>query len=411
MPRVLRIVNRFNLGGPTFNAAYLTKYLTPDFETLLIGGLKDEEEDCSEFILESLGVNYQVVPEMRRAVNFRDDRKAFRIIKDIIRDFKPDIVHTHASKAGALGRIAAKQLKVPVTVHTFHGHVFHSYFGMMKTEMYKAVERYLAKGTSKIIAISNSQKRELVQRYSICIEDKIEVIRLGFELIKFKEDQSQKRELFRNYYGVEEDEIAIGIIGRVAPIKNHHLFIESMTRVISKSEKKIKVFIIGDGDQKHEIIDTLRSRNIGCSATDYDLSFDKSLRSANSRAGDSNNTSFTFTSWIRSIDYAYAGLDIVALTSMNEGTPVSLIEAQASGTAIVSTDVGGVSEVMDDQKSGLLCESNPKAISDAILTLINDPDLRESMGIYGAHKAHSEYTYIRLVKEMNSLYCNLLNQV
>jgi len=239
MPRVLRIINRFNLGGPTFNAAYLTKYLEPDFETLLIGGLKDAKEDSSEFIVKDLGINHLIIPEMRRAVDFQNDRKAFNSIKAIIREFKPDIVHTHASKAGALGRMAAKQLKVPVTVHTFHGHVFHSYFGMIKTNIYKTVERYLASSTTKIIAISNSQKRELIEDHRICKDDKIEVIPLGFDLVKFNENQPHKREAFRNYYGVADNEIAIGIIGRIAPIKNHHLFIESLVRVISKTDKKI----------------------------------------------------------------------------------------------------------------------------------------------------------------------------
>ena len=291
MPRILRIINRFNLGGPTFNAAYLTKYLEPDFETLLIGGRKDDKEDSSEFIIENLGINHRLIPEMRRAVDFRNDRKALKSIKEIICEFKPDIVHTHASKAGALGRIAATQLKVPVIVHTFHGNVFHSYFGIIKTNIYKAIERYLAHNTTKIIAISNSQKRELVQDYNICKEDKIEVIPLGFDLAKFKENQDHKRETFRNYYGVADNEIAIGIVGRIAPIKNHGLFVESVVRVISKTDKKIKVFIIGDGDQKQEIINQIKSCSMGCSALEYESSFDKSLNTVNfvNNAGNNNH--------------------------------------------------------------------------------------------------------------------------
>lgn len=411
MPRVLRIINRFNLGGPTFNAAYLTKHLEPDFETLLIGGLKDDREDSSEFIIRDLGINHRILPEMRRAVNFRNDRRALESIKEIIREFRPDIVHTHASKAGALGRIAAQQLKVPVTVHTFHGHVFHSYFGIIKTNIYKSIERYLANNTTVIIAISNSQKRELAQDHRICKEDKIEVIPLGFDLTKFKENQANKRETFRNYYGIEDNEIAIGIVGRIAPIKNHHLFVESVAQVIAKTDKKIRIFIIGNGDQKQEIVDQLKLTDMSYSDTDYTSSFDKSHNQANPGDKAGNNGLFIFTSWIRSIDYAYAGLDIIALTSKNEGTPVSLIEAQAASKPVISTNVGGVSEVVDDQKSGLLCKSNSTAISDSLLPLINDSDLRENMGKHGAKKVHSEYSYDRLVKQMNSLYCNLLNQV
>ena len=151
--KVLRIINRFNLGGPTFNAAYLTKYLGPEFETLLIGGLKYEEEESSEFILEKLGIKPVVIPEMKRSISFKNDRIAYQKIKKIIKEYQPDIVHTHASKAGTLGRLAAAKCKVPVIIHTFHGHVFHSYFGKTKTLFYKTIERLLAKKSTKIIII------------------------------------------------------------------------------------------------------------------------------------------------------------------------------------------------------------------------------------------------------------------
>src|SRR5687767_8954078 len=126
--RVLRIINRFNLGGPTYNVSYLAKFLAPEFETLLIGGEKDDSEASSDYIVKSLGLEPRIIKGMKRSVNPLDDYKAYREIRRIIREFKPDIVHTHASKAGALGRYAAIKEKVPVIVHTFHGHVFHSYF-------------------------------------------------------------------------------------------------------------------------------------------------------------------------------------------------------------------------------------------------------------------------------------------
>jgi len=186
MPRILRIINRFNIGGPTYNAAYLSKYLSSDFETLLVAGEKDETEDSSQFILQELGLKPIIIPEMKREINLKNDRIAYKKIKEIIADFKPDIVHTHASKAGALGRLAAYKMKVPVILHTFHGHVFHSYFGKAKTKMYKTIERNLARKSTKIIAISDIQKIELSKIHNITKPNNINVIPLGFDLIKFK---------------------------------------------------------------------------------------------------------------------------------------------------------------------------------------------------------------------------------
>ena len=221
MPKVLRIINRFNLGGPTYNAAYLTKYLAPEFETLLIGGMKDESEGSSEFILKDLGVDYQVIPEMKRSINPFDDLAAYSRIKKIIQEFKPDIVHTHAAKAGALGRQAAYSCNVPVIVHTYHGHVFHSYFGNFKTAVYKTIERNLAKRSSAIIAISDKQKQELAVEHQIAPAEKIHVIPLGFDLNRFHEGLDEKRKEFRAKYHLQDNEIAIGIIGRLTPVKNH----------------------------------------------------------------------------------------------------------------------------------------------------------------------------------------------
>ena len=136
MPRILRIINRLNLGGPTFNASYLTRYLAPEFETMLVSGMKDKHEASSEFIPESLGIKPRFVHHMQRELSPSKDYRAYQEIKDIIREFKPDIVHTHAAKPGTVGRLAAIHEKVPVVLHTFHGHVFHSYFSLAKTRVF-----------------------------------------------------------------------------------------------------------------------------------------------------------------------------------------------------------------------------------------------------------------------------------
>lgn len=395
MPRILRILNRFNLGGPTYNAAYLTKYMPSHYETMLIGGPNDPTEKNSEFIVNNLGVEPHIIPEMYREVSFRQDYIAFQKIKSIIRDFKPDIVHTHASKAGALGRHAALSMKVPIIVHTFHGHVFDAYFGKLKTSFYKNIERYLASQTHQIIAISEKQKEDLSVKYRICPENKITVIPLGFDLSHFREDQERKRIAFRQQYQVADHEIAIGIIGRLVPIKNHQMFLEALDIVRKKSNQPIRAFIIGDGESYESI--TRKAAQLGI---DY-VNGKEAFRPA----------TLTFTSWITEMDKVNAGLDIVALTSLNEGTPVSLIEAQAAGKPIVSTNVGGIENVVIPNQTALLAgQNNPEVFAQKLLQLCNNPILRQEFARQGWQHVAQKYHYTRLVNDMDMLYTRLMEQ-
>lgn len=396
MPRILRIINRFNLGGPTYNAAYLTKYLEPEFETLLVGGEKDETEDSSQFILDNLGLEPLIIQEMKREIDFRKDYEAYKKIVALIKDFKPDIVHTHASKAGTLGRLAAKNQNVPVIVHTFHGHVFHSYFGKLKTMFYKNVERNLARSTTKIIAISEKQKSELCMVHRIAKPDQITVIPLGFDLSKFRIENEKKRNNFRSKYQLSDDEIAVGIIGRLVPIKNHSLFLKSAKEVLSKTKNKIRFFIIGDGESRLMIEN--EAHNLGFNFVDYPST--------------SQKAELTFTSWIKEIDVALAGLDIVTLTSLNEGTPVSLIEAQAAGKPIVSTNVGGIENVVIPGKTALLVDDKNDYLTfaDKLLNLTENVQLRNDMARLGWQHVEKKYHFTRLVNDTSELYYKLLNQ-
>ena len=391
MPKVLRIINRLNIGGPTYNAAYLSKYLSDDFETLLVAGEKDESEDSSQFILHELGLKPIIIPEMKREINLKNDRIAYQKIKEIIADFKPDIVHTHASKAGAIGRLAAYKMKVPVILHTFHGHVFHSYFGKVKTTIYKTIERNLARKSTKIIAISAIQKKELSTIHKIAKPNKIEVIPLGFDLNKFKENQKEKRKVFRQKWLIEDDEIAVGIIGRLVPIKNHHFFLNVAKNISKLSTKKVRFLIIGDGELRDELENY-------CNQLEIDFSTEK----------DTRNALLSFTSWITDIDVALAGLDIVALTSKNEGTPVSLIEAQAAGKPIVSTNVGGIENIVIPNETALLSNINDEQLfTKKMLYLIEEEDKRMAFSQKGTHVFKS-FHYDRLVSDMEKLYCQLL---
>ncbi len=392
--KILRIINRFNLGGPTFNAAYLTKYLSDDFETLLVGGDKDDSEESSTFILDQLGLTPVIIPEMRRSIGFKEDKIAYQKLKKIIQEFQPDIVHTHASKAGTLGRIAAYKCKVPIIIHTFHGHVFHSYFGKTKTLIFKTIERYLARKSSAIIAISDIQKQELSSEHKICKASKIKVIPLGFDLSRFQENHEEKRISFRKKYLLDDDEIAIGIIGRLVPIKNHRLFIDAIHQLIQKTNKKVRVFIIGDGEEKDNLLKY-------CAELKIDFKeFTKEQEKA----------TITFTSWIKEIDWANAGLDIIALSSLNEGTPVSLIEAQAANKPIVTTNVGGVENILLPNITGLIVKSNNLIeFSEALFKLVDDDELRLNMGKQGWLHVKEKFHFTRLVNDMEKLYVSLLN--
>jgi glycosyltransferase involved in cell wall biosynthesis len=395
MPRILRILNRFNLGGPTYNAAYLTKYLDNDYETLLVGGANNASEKNSQFIVNQLGIDPLIIPSMKRELSPGDDYKSYRQLTKIIRDFNPHIVHTHASKAGAIGRLAAIKQNVPVIVHTFHGHVFESYFGPLKTSMYKNIERYLAKNSSRIIAISESQKNDLTRRFQICSEEKVSVIPLGFDLSRFRENMEEKRLMFRQKYKLMDDEIAIGIIGRLVPIKNHSMFLEALKMIQGKTSKKVRAFIVGDGEMR----EILKQK-----AIHLGIDYINGL-------GEYNPATLTFTSWITEMDYVNAGLDIIALTSLNEGTPVSLIEAQAAGKSIVTTNVGGVEDAVVPLETALLAEkSNTSDFADKLLMLIQDDDLRARIASNGWEHVKNNYHYTRLVSDTEVLYDRLLGR-
>src|SRR6185436_2570090 len=312
MPRVLRIINRLNLGGISYNVAYLSKYLEPDFETMILSGIKLDSEESSQFILDELGLKAHYLPEMRREINWKNDRAAYLKIKSIIREFKPDIVHTHAAKAGTLGRLAASSCGVKAIVHTFHGHVFHSYFSPLKTKLFIRIEKYLASKSSRIIAISDMQKKEICEDFKICRPEKASVIPLGFDLNRFRNDQEEKRKSFREHYKIAEDEIAVGIIGRITAIKNHDLFLRAIRQATIKTSRKVKAVIVGDGEDMEKMQQL-------CLQLGLKYSVNNSVMPG---------ARVIFTSWINNVHWAIAGLDIIAMTSLNEGTPVSLIEAQ-----------------------------------------------------------------------------------
>lgn len=395
MPRVLRIHNRLIIGGPSINVTYLSKYMAPEFETMLVIGGKDDHEQDADHLSMELGLRPVVVNEMKRNIFPLQDGLAYQKIKSIIEEFKPDIVHTHAAKSGVIGRLAADACKVPVIVHTFHGHVFHSYFNKFSSRTFVHIERYLAKKSTGIVAISDSQKHDLADVYKICPADKIEIIPLGLDLDKFRQDPEEKRKRFRYRFDIAEDELAIGIIGRIVPVKNHSLFVRVAKLLLERTEKKIRFVVIGDGDMRQQMEEEFNLAGI-----DYAYYPENKTRAT-----------AICTSWQTNMDEVLAGLDIIALTSHNEGTPVSLIEAQAAAKPIVSTNVGGVADIVADKKCGFITEpDNAAPFVAALLELIDNASLRDTFGMFGQQYVHEKFSYQRLVKDMSAYYYRLLDQ-
>ena len=385
--KVLRIINRFNIGGPIYNAVLLSAFMPEEYETLLIGGMPEENEANSLYIAEKYGVSPVLISEMQREPNLMNDNKALKKIKEIIRTFQPDIVHTHASKAGALGRKAAFDCGVPIVIHTFHGHIFHSYFSWWKTSLYQLIERRLSKKTTGIIAISAIQKNELSLKYKICHPSKIKIIPLGFDLSPFNENLKEKREHTRNSYELEGSDIAVAIIGRLVAIKNHQMFLDIIDKVNQKTSKKVVYFIVGDGEES--------------------LTIQESIKPLKEKGMD-----IRMTSWIKDIATFNAGMDIICLTSKNEGTPVSLIEAQAAGIPIIATNVGGIKDIILEDKTVYIVDKDDiDGFAQKLWELIENENKRQLMSQNGWSFVEEKFQYPNLIKNMDEYYKSLLKEM
>nr|MBP6688013.1 glycosyltransferase [Lacibacter sp.] len=350
-PRLLIILNRLAVGGPAFNVISAAAALSNEFEILLLAGAPDADEQPADYLLDQYkGFQFQKINSLKRSVLPGTDWRAYKEIKQTIKKFQPQIVHTHGAKPGVLGRLAAHRSNVPVIVHTFHGHVFHSYFSGFTSKLIVGIEQWLAGFSSAVIAISNSLKEELLYTYKITSANKIHLIRLGIDTTQFRDGDGSKRIVFRNEFGLMNDAIAIGIVGRLVPVKNHRLFIETAARVLkTKSNKQqLQFFIVGDGPNRGSIQELITS---------------KQLRFAQAGSPDCKQADFIFTSWRKDMDVVYAGLDIIMLTSLNEGTPVSIMEAMAAAKPVLSTKVGGIAELINNRQTGLLASTEDELVT------------------------------------------------
>ncbi len=321
-----------------------------------------------------------VLPEMGREVSLFADIKSLWTIYRLLRKEKPHIVHTHTAKAGAIGRLAAFLAGVPVIIHTFHGHVFHSYFSKWKSSFFIFVERLLAKISDAIIVISEHQFRDITGVYHISSPDKTYTIPLGFNWDAF--DQSQDTLDLVNTFHIPRGKKIIAIIGRLVPIKNIKAFIQ-IAGLIEKAEPGVYHYlIIGDGKLRAELEQYTHESDL--------------------------TPHITFTGWLPLSAAIYKQFSLVILTSLNEGTPVTLIEALACGIPCLSTDVGGVKDIFKFYDSANLIHSdNPeKAASRAVEILKNNEQPASSV----IKNVRYHYSAQRLKDDIKSLYDALLKK-
>ena len=376
--RVLRVITRLNVGGPALHAALLSTRLDPDrFETLLVAGREGETEG-SMIGLGRIGADLPLrrLPSLGREISAFDDVRSLAALVAITREFRPDIVHTHLAKAGAVGRIAARISGVGTVLHTFHGTVFRQYFGSLKSRAFVNIERGLAMLSTRLIAITPGQRRELVE-LRIGGEQKVVVIPLGLDLAQFLEPVDAA--MARRQLGLPADRQIVTLVARLVAVKNVPLFL----RAVSLLAPDVVAVVAGDGEQRGD-----------------------AEREA-ARLGIADRC--RFMGWQSDVRAVYAASDVVALTSLNEGSPVSLIEAMAAGRPVVSTAVGGVPDVVADGVSGLLAPSgDAEALARALTALLGDRERRERMGREGRLAAYPRYDVSRLLTDMSALYESLV---
>ncbi|HXR98102.1 MAG TPA: glycosyltransferase [Terriglobales bacterium] len=385
--RIARVIARLNVGGPAIQAVLLTHALQyQGHATVLACGNLPIGEGSAEYLAAEAGVPIYRIDGLSRSISLFDDLRAFLQILRLIHRERPDIIHTHTAKAGTLGRLAAWLSRVPA-IHTFHGHVFHGYFSSWKTRAVIAMERFLAKHTAAIVAISESQKRDLSTVYQIAPANKIHVVRLGFNLSPFA------AVFQRRLRQVSPGAVRCGWVGRLTAIKDPCLF-TAIAREWQRGQLAPASFtVFGDGELRPEV----------------------------AAAAAELGNEFQFAGWQRDTAAIYECLDLLVLTSRNEGTPVAVIEAMASGCAVIAADVGGVADLMGEPKEhrgqlticahGLLVRNrDPQSFAAALAVLANDEPLRTNICEAAHQHVMSHYGQERLVAEIIALYESVLQR-
>lgn len=376
--RLARVVTRLNIGGPARHVRLLHERLDSHlFEEKLFIGETDTREGNLEFGDDPESV--ERVPGLKRKLDPLQDLGVFRHLLSRLRQLSPGIVHTHMAKAGALGRFAGWRAGVPVIAHTFHGHVLEGYFTKFLNEAFVTTERALARRTDALIAVSTAVRDELLA-LGIGRPEQWHVVPLGLDLREIRE-RSLSREEARTSLGLSTKGPAVGIVGRLVPIKDHKTFFQAAAQVV-RSCPDATFVVAGDGALRAELEEQAHQLDPG---------------------------KVKFLGWISDLPALYGALDVVVLTSRNEGTPVALIEAGAASRPVVATDVGGVREVVQDGKTGLLAKpGDALTVASHIVTLLNNGAVARAMGAAGHVWVRERFSADRLLIELTALYEELL---
>lgn len=402
--KVVRFIARLNIGGPSIHVHLLTTGLDENkFHSILVTGKISPQEGDMSYLFDgpSLSTKPIIIREFQREISPAMDLKAFFQILRILRQEDPHIVHTHTAKAGTSARIAAilynffrgKNIQM---VHTFHGHVFEGYFSPTTSLMFIWIERLLARWTDVIVSISKTQKQDLSEKFRIAPAGKIKTIPLGFDLRPFLNSHAVKGH-FRSSLGISDDAFLVGIVGRLVPVKRHELFFEA-AGIFLKDHPGIKVrfVVVGDGELRKPLERHVKRKGL----SEY----------------------VRFCGWRRDLPEVYAGLDILGLTSVNEGTPVSIIEAMAASTPVIATDAGGVSDLLGPTDGhpapgdfavctrGILCRKEDAPGFARGLAYLADMDAgkREALVRESRTFVQQRFSEGRLLKDIEALYLELI---
>lgn len=381
MIRVMRVFSRLNIGGPSLHVIHLSSGLIEfGFETLLVVGTTDPHEGDFFDLARARGVDPKVLPEFGRALRPMNDLRTLSRLYRLMRRERPQVVHTHTAKAGALGRIAALLARVPVVVHTYHGHVLAGYFHPATSVLFRWVERSLAPATDLLLTVSESVKSDLVG-LGVARASQVLVMPLGLDLQPLA--GPLPRGILREQAGWPCDSRVVGVVGRLVPIKDLDSFIDASV-ILAATAKDVRFAVVGDGEERARL-----------------------ERRARARLGDRVH----FFGWRKDPTAVFGDLDVVVNTSLNEGTPVALIEALAARRPVVATAVGGTPDLLEDGRFGALVPArSPEEIARAIRAALDSPALSDRMAAKGQARVLERYSVARLLKDMAALYRHLLTE-